>query len=73
MIPINNENKDKSNDILCESPVCSCIAAGGCETSWASSCRIEYCSGEVETSSFNSKPANITVINQPCSEFGEHP
>jgi|AntRauTorckE6833_2_1112554.scaffolds.fasta_scaffold00169_26 hypothetical protein len=70
-IPINNDNKVKTN-LVCEDPeICSCIAAGGCEWSAGSSCRIEYCSGTVETESFNSAPGNITVINQPCIEEPE--
>lgn len=71
LIPINNENKDKNN-MVCEDPeVCSCIAAGGCEWSPGSSCRIEYCSGTVETEPFNHKVGDTTVINQPCPEEDE--
>ena len=59
-----------SLEINCENgETCSCIAAGGCSYVQGSSCRIEYCSGNVESESTNSKPANITVIQQPCPKI----
>lgn len=70
---VNAENDLTSNKIELKTSSCSdkpelctCIAAGGCAFASASSCRIQYCDGEVETDSFNSKPDNITTITQLC-------
>jgi len=73
--PVNTEelpNLDTPIELTCEGELCSCIAAGGCETASSSTCRIEFCSGHVESESFNSKPSNITVIQQPCPEIEEN-
>lgn len=58
---------DNTNQIECmQNDTCSCIAAGGCVTFPGSSCRIIFCDGEVQSSNFNSKADNITVIEQLC-------
>ena len=55
--------------ISCKSePICSCIAAGGCDVSPGSSCRIEFCDGTVQTESFNRKVGDVTTVNIPCEE-----
>lgn len=55
-----------------ETELCSCIAAGGCIVSPGSSCRILFCDGEIQNEPFNSKPGNITTIQQPCPELEEN-
>lgn len=59
-------NPETAIELSCaDTDTCTCIAAGGCTFSPSSSCRIEFCSGTVESEPFNHKPDNITLYNNP--------